>query len=277
MKYLIPIIIIMGLVFLAGCQVQTQTKYQCANGEVVDSLNDCPSQPSTEATKSNSNNQDKQISNDTIIEETNRNDISDENRLKNIMNLIENEIDKLEENRENIEESDIEYIKDKIEEYDEMISNIDKSSEYHVNKVENFNNRVSKLLKSDEEQAINKEGINPPRITKIIDGLGNEYNFDDDGRNDNPIRPKVKVGDHISFTVYSQDPDSENVQYEYYTNGRNHFGWTTENEWTWDVSLDDFKETTTVFFFVKDNNDIYYHSGVDADQEIHLHYVVELD
>jgi hypothetical protein len=44
MKQLISIIIIIGLVFLAGCQVQTQTKYQCANGEVVDSLDLCSEQ-----------------------------------------------------------------------------------------------------------------------------------------------------------------------------------------------------------------------------------------
>ncbi|MCF7872152.1 hypothetical protein K9L97_03895 [Candidatus Woesearchaeota archaeon] len=43
MKYLIPIMVFVGLVFLAGCQVQTETKYQCANGEVVDSLDLCSS------------------------------------------------------------------------------------------------------------------------------------------------------------------------------------------------------------------------------------------
>lgn len=36
--------IIAGLIFLAGCQVQTETKYQCANGEVVDSIDLCSSQ-----------------------------------------------------------------------------------------------------------------------------------------------------------------------------------------------------------------------------------------
>ncbi len=36
--------IIIGLIFLAGCQVQTETKYQCANGKVVDSIDLCSSQ-----------------------------------------------------------------------------------------------------------------------------------------------------------------------------------------------------------------------------------------
>jgi len=44
MKKIIPIIIILGLLFLTGCQVNSEIKYQCANGEVVDSLNLCPAQ-----------------------------------------------------------------------------------------------------------------------------------------------------------------------------------------------------------------------------------------
>jgi len=44
MKYLIPNILVISLVFLAGCQVQTETKYQCANGEIVDSIDLCSSQ-----------------------------------------------------------------------------------------------------------------------------------------------------------------------------------------------------------------------------------------
>ncbi|MCK4522144.1 MAG: hypothetical protein KAU20_06215 [Nanoarchaeota archaeon] len=44
MKQIIPIIIILGLVFLTGCQVNTETKYQCANGEIVDSLDLCSTQ-----------------------------------------------------------------------------------------------------------------------------------------------------------------------------------------------------------------------------------------
>ncbi|MFA5888237.1 MAG: hypothetical protein WC852_06015 [Candidatus Nanoarchaeia archaeon] len=41
MKQIILIITLIGLIFLTGCQSQTQTKYQCANGEVVDSLALC--------------------------------------------------------------------------------------------------------------------------------------------------------------------------------------------------------------------------------------------
>jgi len=44
MKQIIPIIIIIGLVFLSGCQGNTQLKYQCANGEIVDSLDLCSTQ-----------------------------------------------------------------------------------------------------------------------------------------------------------------------------------------------------------------------------------------
>jgi len=47
MKYLIPIIIIAGLIFLAGCQLQTETetkeviKYQCYDGSVEEKLSNC--------------------------------------------------------------------------------------------------------------------------------------------------------------------------------------------------------------------------------------------
>ncbi len=51
MKRLIPIILIMALVFLAGCQVNNETKYQCSNGEIVDSLDLCSSQNCSECPK----------------------------------------------------------------------------------------------------------------------------------------------------------------------------------------------------------------------------------
>lgn len=85
MKYLIPIIIIAGLALLAGCQVQTETKYQCENGEVVDSIDLCSSQTCPELNCSECLNQTQKDELETIsgsievnIYENDNKDLNDE-------------------------------------------------------------------------------------------------------------------------------------------------------------------------------------------------------
>jgi len=126
-----------------------------------------------------------------------------------------------------------------------------------------------------DESVINTEGIEPPWITKIEDSLGNEFYFSQYGemRNQDYTKPIVKLGDEITFTVYSTDEDSDLIYYKYYDSDNE---WTENNVWTWQVSYDDYGPSSGVTFYIKDNNDLFYY-GHNYDGKVGINYRLELE
>jgi len=151
-----------------------------------------------------------------------------------------------------------------------------------INELQDFECVESTNLHQDNQDNIMEnepkysKGYNPPIILQINDSLGNVFTFKN-GINQNQDRPIVFVGDKITFTIKAIDHDGDEIYYYYKVRQDTPFKWVKNNVYSWEVSKEDLKQwATCIKFFVRDNDDIFYHSGIDADQEMHLYYNVRI-
>lgn len=133
------------------------------------------------------------------------------------------------------------------------------------------------------ESIINPEttilsGIEPPTISSIVDNLGNVCDATKNMNCFSNARPTLKIGQRITFTITASDPTNDKILYYCYPSSNQQdfvdAKWQTSNICIWDITVNDYTQYPFYIIFIKDDNEHYFHGGVNADQEQHLAYTV---
>ncbi len=127
----------------------------------------------------------------------------------------------------------------------------------------------------EEQETEEISGLEPPYVVSVEDNLGNQCDVIANTGCFNGNRPKINVGDRLTFTINAKDPTDDKIYYNCYSSAnQGYMGWQTENTCIWDVTIADYINFPVFFIFIKDDNNHYFHGGVEADQEVHLYYEV---
>jgi len=132
-----------------------------------------------------------------------------------------------------------------------------------------------KILNSTEEETEEITGLEPPYVISIEDSLGNQCDVIANTRCFSGNRPQIHVGEDLTFTINAEDPTDDKIYYSCYPSSNQGFmDWQTSNVCTWDITIQDYTNFPFFIIFIKDDNNHYFHGGVEADQEVHLYYEV---